>query len=238
MVGRGTRLADNKMMFTIYDYTNATRLFGNQLISKPRPPREGEGGEGGDPPVLIEADGFEVEITPVGQYVVSEVDGQIKRITIDEYKKGIAEKLIANADTFDEFKQKWINQSERKAMLSELLQSGYSGEIIRQVNGLDEYDLFDVLIEIAYGKKPVKKTQRVMDFQTRERIWLASLSQEAKDVIIAIVNQFAICGTDCIESTELFNAYDVKRAGGLKALNKDGNAKALIYEAKLRLFAA
>jgi type I restriction enzyme R subunit len=224
-------------MFTIYDYTNATRLFGNQFTSKPRPPREGGGG-GGDDPLIITADGFEVEVTPAGQYVVSEVDGKITRVKIEEFKKGIAEKLLANADSFDEFKQKWINQNERKAMLNELLQSGYSGEIIRQVNGLDEYDLFDVLIEIAYDKKPVKKMQRVMDFQTRERTWLASLSQETKDVILAIVSQFAICGTECMESSELFNIYDIKQAGGLKALNKDGNAKELIIETKLRLFAA
>jgi type I restriction enzyme R subunit len=237
MVGRGTRLADNKMMFTIYDYTNATRLFGNQFTSKPRPPREGGGG-GGDDPLIITADGFEVEVTPAGQYVVSEVDGKITRVKIEEFKKGIAEKLLANADSFDEFKQKWINQSERKEILNELLQSGYSGEIIRKVNGLDEYDLFDVLIEIAYDKKPVKKTQRVLDFLTRERTWLASLSQEVKDVIIAIIQQFAYYGTESIESSELFNTYDVKQAGGLKALNKDGNAKELIIETKLRLFAA
>ena len=239
MVGRGTRLADNKMMFTIYDYTDATRLFGNQLISKPRPPKggDGEGGSGGEP-IIIEADGFEVEVTPAGQYVVSEVDGNIQRITIEDYKKGIAEKILANADTFEEFRQKWINQSERKSMLNELVQSRFSGEIIRQVDGLDEYDLFDVLIEIAYGKKAIKKIQRVMDFQTKEHTWLSSIPQEAKDVLIAIVNQFAICGTDCMESNEIFNIYDVKQAGGLKVLNKDGNAKNLILEAKLRLFAA
>ena len=237
MVGRGTRLADNKMMFTIYDYTDATRLFGNQLISKPRPPKS-DGGGGGEPPIIIQAEGFEVEVTPTGQFVVSEVDGQIKRITIEDYKKGIAEKLLANAHSFDEFVKKWITQSVRSVMLSELVQSGYSGEIIRQVNGLDEYDLFDVLIEIAYGKTPVKKLQRVMDFQTKERTWLNSLSEGAKDVIIAIVNQFAFYGTDSIESSEIFNTYDVKQAGGLKALNQDGNAKELILETKMRLFAA
>ncbi|GHU22840.1 hypothetical protein FACS1894172_07910 [Spirochaetia bacterium] len=80
--------------------------------------------------------------------------------------------------------------------------------------------------------------QRVLDFQSKERKWLASLHQETKDVIIAIVDQFAICGTDCIENSELFKVFDVMKAGGMKALNMDGNAKALLTEAKLRLFAA
>lgn len=42
MVGRGTRLdaPTNKLMFRVYDYTNATRLFGKGFVTKPSPPRE------------------------------------------------------------------------------------------------------------------------------------------------------------------------------------------------------
>jgi type I restriction enzyme R subunit len=123
-------------------------------------------------------------------------------------------------------------------MLNDLLQSGYSPEILRQVEGMTDYDLFDVLIETAFGKPAKNKIQRVMDFQAKERNWLSSLRHETKEVIIAIVNQFAICGTDCIENKELLNVYDVIKEGGMKALNQDGNAKALIHEMKLRLFAA
>ena len=238
MVGRGTRLADNKMMFTIYDYTDATRLFGDDFKSRPTPSKESGDGGGGEKPLIIEADGFEVEVSPDGQYVVSEVDGRIKRITIEDYKKGIAQKLLASMDTFDEFRNKWIVPQERKEMLHDLLQSGYSPEILRQVEDMTDYDLFDVLIEIAFGKPAKNKVQRVLDFQARERNWLSSLRHETKEVIIAIVNQFAVCGTDCIEGKYLFMTYDVEQAGGLKALNKDGNGKVLFAEMKLRLFAA
>jgi type I restriction enzyme R subunit len=237
MVGRGTRLADNKMMFTIYDYTDATRLFGNDFKSRPTPPT-GNGEGGGDKPVIIEADGFEVEVAPDGQYVVSEVDGQIKRITIEDYRKGIAQKLLSNINSFEDFRNKWIMPQERKEMLDDLLQSGYSAEILRQVDDMSDYDLFDILTEIAFGNTAKNKMQRVLDFQAKERNWLSSLPQDTREVIIAIVNQFAVCGTDCIENNELFKVYDVMKAGGMKALNKNGNAKALLLEAKLRLFAA
>jgi type I restriction enzyme R subunit len=238
MVGRGTRLADNKMMFTIYDYTNATRLFGNDFKSRPTPPKEAGGGGGGDKAIIIEADGFEVEVAPDGQYVVSEVDGQIKRITIEDYKRGIAQKLLSNTSSLEDFRDKWIAPQDRKEMLNDLLQGGYSAEILRQVGDMSDYDLFDVLVEVAFGNTAKNKIQRVLDFQAKERNWLSSLPQEAREVIIAIVNQFAVCGTDCIENSELFKVYDVIKAGGMKALNKNGNAKALLIEAKLRLFAA
>ncbi len=52
MVGRGTRIGEprgSKMMFRLYDYTNATRLFGADFISKPPSMTKGEGP--GEPPV-------------------------------------------------------------------------------------------------------------------------------------------------------------------------------------------
>ena len=236
MVGRGTRLAENKLMFTIYDYTDATRLFGNKFISKP--PRDGGDSEGGGGVKIIQIDGIDVEVTDEGRFLVTEVGGNIKRVSVDEYKKGLANKLLNDVNSFDNFLKRWVNPVERKRMLDELIRGGYSAETIRQVDELNDYDLYDVLISVAYGKKPLKKTERIFDFQYKQRDWLETLPQETKDVVIAIVNQFAICGTDCIESAQLFKVHDVVKAGGLKALNKGGDATKLLQEAKLRLFAA
>jgi len=55
---------------------------------------------------------------------------------------------------------------------------------------------------------------------------------------LAIVNQFAFQGTDSIESDQLFRVHDVIKAGGINSLSKGGDAKQLLDETKLRLFAA
>ena len=50
MLGRGTRIDEHtgKLVFTIYDYTGATRLLGEALVS--RPPSDSGGGDGGSSP--------------------------------------------------------------------------------------------------------------------------------------------------------------------------------------------
>ena len=237
MVGRGTRLAENKLMFTIYDYTDATRLFGNKFISKP--PQQSDGGNGGGESVkIIQIDGIDVEVTSEGRYLLTEADGSIKRVSIDEYKKGLANKILKETTSFEDFLRKWINPIERHQMLVDLVLGGYSIETIRQVEDLREYDLYDILISIAYDKNPMKRNERIFDFQHKQRNWLSSLPQETKDVIIAIIDQFAFQGTDSIENDQLFKVYDVVKAGGVKALNKGGDAVKLLQEVKLRLFAA
>jgi type I restriction enzyme R subunit len=236
MVGRGTRLADDKDMFTIYDYTDATRLFGKDFISRPKAP--GSGGGGGEPIPVITVDGFTAEVTGAGRFIVTQVDGEIKRVSIDEYKQGLAKKLLGSTATLAEFRQKWIEREKRREMIDDLVQAGYSPTLIQEVEDLTEYDLYDVLIEIAYGEKARKRWDRVFNFRIREQSWLSSLPAETKDVILAIIQQFSTDGTDVFDQKELFSVYDVMLAGGMEALKKGGNAASLLRQAKERMFAA
>ena len=86
MVGRGTRLdpATGKLMFRVYDYTNATRLFGEDFATKYRPPRKPRPpgpGEPTEPPaepeMIISAGGFEVRLVHDGTCIVT-MDGSGK----------------------------------------------------------------------------------------------------------------------------------------------------------------
>src|SRR5204863_3689621 len=68
MVGRGTRIdpVTGKLMFRVYDYTNATRLFGQAFITKalrPHKPREGPEPPPVPPERQILVQGFDVHIT-------------------------------------------------------------------------------------------------------------------------------------------------------------------------------
>jgi type I restriction enzyme R subunit len=96
-VRRGTRTGEprgSKLMFRIYDYTNATRLFGQPFISRGRPSREGEAlmqppisptpqtAEERAPfttrslPGLIRVEGFDVHVYGSGRAIVVEEDGR------------------------------------------------------------------------------------------------------------------------------------------------------------------
>jgi type I restriction enzyme R subunit len=94
-------------MFRIYDYTNATRLFGEDFIAQPRKPREGpEPPEPPSPPppppVIVE--GFEVHVTEAGRYILTMVEGKAMPITIEEYKERLAARLVEEAPTLEEFR--------------------------------------------------------------------------------------------------------------------------------------
>lgn len=238
MVGRGTRLAENKLMFTIYDYTDATRLFGEEFITKVKKSGTESGGEPSDPPIVVRADGFEAEVTDAGRFVVTDVDGHPQRVSVEEYKQGLARKIVESVATLDEFREQWIDPSSRRRMLQDLVYSGYSPEIVRQVEDMTDYDMYDVLADLAYGAAPQKREARAFSFAYKQRTWLDSLPTETKAVILAISAQFAREGTEVFESQQLFNVAAVKKAGGIAALKYGGDPMKLIYETKARMFAA
>ena len=238
MIGRGTRLSENKLMFTIYDYTDATRLFGEEFLTKLQSQKENGGAEPPAQPLVIQVDGFHAVTDDTGRYVVVDEDGEQRRVSVDEYKQGLARKILQNSDTIEVFMSKWIVPSERRKMLDNLVAGGYSPEIVRQVERMTEYDLYDVIAEIAYGASPKKLSDRAYDFTANQRPWYRTMPIETQNVIIAIASQFAKEGSDLFENPHIFEVDSIRQAGGIAALKKHGNPNVLLTELKRRLFAA
>jgi len=241
MLGRGTRIdpPTGKLMFTVYDYTNATRLFGEDFITKP--PSGGDGGGGGpgpEPEPIIKVEGFNVYITDAGRYIVTQVEGRAMPVTVEEYKSRLAAKLVDEAPTIDVFRNRWIVPPSRQELLERIVSSGYSPNVLRMVEDMDDYDLYDVLAEAGYGIAPRTRSERVDAFVYKHEDWLKSLPVITASTIKAVASQFQKGGTDGLENREIFRTPEVLQAGGLDALKKVGNPAELLHKTKKMMFSA
>ena len=244
MVGRGTRIdaPTGKLMFRVYDYTDATRLFGKGFITQP-PPTGGEGpGPGPIPPappeLTVSVEGFDVHITDAGRFIVADVDGRAMPVPLDEYKARLAARLVQEVDTLDEFRGRWIDPPSRQALVHTLVTCGYSPTVVRMVDDKQDYDLYDVLAELGWGMNPRTRHDRTMAFTYKHEDWINALPGQAAATIRAIANQFERGGTEGLENVQIFRTPEVNAAGGLAALQTAGRASALLHETKTRMFAA
>lgn len=244
MIGRGTRLdpPSGKLMFRVYDYTDATRLFGEAFRTKfgPRKRTEpGPGPEPSEPPertILVE--GFDVKVTDAGRYIVTTVDGKAMPVTVEEYKERLAERLVEEAPTLELFRSRWISPKERRGMLSRLPDGGRSPHLVQSLEDMEEFDLYDVLAELGYGSSPRRRPDRADAFTYKHAGWLSSLPAETAATLRAVAAQFARSGTEGLENPEIFKTPDVVQAGGLKALKALGKPAKVLLDTKERLFAA
>ena len=240
MVGRGTRidLPSGKLMFSVYDYTDATRLFGKEFITTPPrehvwetvPPYEPE------PPIRVA--GFDVRVTNAGRYVVTEVDGKAMPVTIEEYKERLAAKLVEEAPTLERFRARWIVPQERQGLLAALPEAGRSADLIRSLEGMSDYDLYDVLADLGYGMSPRTRIERADAFTYKHADWLSALPPQTAATLKALAAQFVRGGTDGLENPHIFQTPEVSRAGGIAALRALGDSGEVVRETKERMFAA
>ncbi|MDP2895066.1 MAG: DEAD/DEAH box helicase family protein [bacterium] len=241
MVGRGTRIdaPTGKLMFRVYDYTDATRLFGEGFVTRPTRTRT-DGRDRPEPPPepTISVEGFDVHITEAGRFIVADVDGKAMPVPLEEYKARLAARLIQEVHTLDEFRGRWIDPPSRQELIDTLVTSGYSPNVVRMVDGKGEYDLYDVLAELGWGMNPRTRHERALAFTYKHEDWMNSLSKRAAATIRAIASQFERGGTEGLENPQIFQTPEVKSAGGLAALQMQGNPRDLLIETKTRMFAA
>jgi type I restriction enzyme R subunit len=242
MVGRGTRidLPTGKLMFRVYDYTDATRLFGEEFVTKPP---TGGGGEGPPPPPpppepTISVEGFDVHVTDAGRFIVAQVDGKAMPVPLEDYKAQLSARLVGQVGTLQDFRRRWIDPPSRQELLDGLVGAGYSPSLVRRVDEKEDYDLYDVLAELGWGMRPRTRQDRTLAFTYKHEDWLDALPAGAAATIKAIARQFERGGTESLENPQVFQTPEVKAAGGLAALQAAGQPAELLRETKARMFAA
>jgi type I restriction enzyme R subunit len=240
MVGRGARLhpPSGKLMFRVYDYTDATRLFGEDFVTRFVKPREGGEEQRPQPASPIQVEGFDVTISDAGQSILAMVDGQAMPVTVEEYKERLAARLVKEAPSLESFRSIWINPPERRRLLDRLPDGARSALLVRSLEKRDAYDLYDVLADLGYGLRPLTRRQRADAFNYKHAAWLGGMPSRSADALRALAGQFARAGTEGLENQLVFETPEVKKSGGLEALRSLGRPADVLRETKARIFAA
>ena len=252
MVGRGTRIHEEtqKYKFWLYDYTGVTNLFGTDFISRPPRPRpepgpdgggddgDEDGGEGGgdDGPSVGEIGGQSVIINPEGRFILCRRDGRDTPIPVDEYRREIVRRVISEAHNLNDFRALWIETQKRRRFIDHLLSDSFSPEVIREIDQMNDFDLYDFFGHHSYHARALKRAERGELYLSQHQEWFNSAGIKAAIVLKGFGQQFVQGGTDALETSTLWEVPEIRSAGGLDALRVLGVPAQVMYEAKGRLF--
>ncbi len=242
MLGRGTRLdpPTGKLMFRVYDYTAATRLLGEAFRTRATSERTEPSAEAPEAEAerVLTVQGIDVRVEPAGVAIVTTVDGVARAVSLEEYKERVASSLLARAATLEDFRAAWVAPALRHDLVAALPDGGRSAPLIRKVEALEDFDLYDVLAELAYGLEGKTRAARAAAFDYKAAAWLASLPEATAATLRALARQFARAGTEEMENPGVLKTPEVVTAGGLAALKVVGSAAEILRATKERLFAA
>lgn len=242
MVGRGTRIGNprgSKLMFRIYDYTGATRLFGEDFISNPPSETEKEGPGGGDREfdiIRINENQFEVKTENTGKEILRNIDGKDVLVPYENYKNDITTSLIDKIKNLDNLRNIWISPEQRKVLLENLPEGPSSILLLQELEKLKDCDLFDVLSNLTFSVRPITLIERSDSFVYKNDKWIKKFPNNAQKIILSISNQFSKGGIEELETPNLFDDKDIKKNGGIDYLLENKiDPKGLLIDTKYKI---
>lgn len=243
MVGRGTRIDEGtgKLMFTIWDYTGATALFGRDFETPPPPPEGGDTpppgpGPGGPPPVQVRT--TRIAIKPAGDFQVLNLDGRVTRVTPEHYRALLTEKLAALSPDLADFRSRWLDHTTKQDLLDALQAQGLCVDRLPDLAQQADYDLFDLLAALVYDVPPQTRAARATRFLASATPWLVQLPQPTAEVVRRIVKQFEAGGTEALETDALFRQVAPPGTNAIALLRQAGDPQDVMRKIKEGLFVA
>ena len=241
IIGRGTRLYDEKAYFTIIDFVGASENFsdpdwdGDPVPEEPRTSRLPKTLETDKPidedeetkpelpkqKILIKlAEGKELAIQSMFTTLFM-VDGN--PVSSEEFIKKLFNtiKLPSFFNSEEELRRIWSSPITRKELLNKLEQNGFSKQDLKSIQSLieaEDSDLFDVLERIAYSKQPISRIERVTKAEDKIH---ANLDDKQKEFIDFVLERYALGGVEELDMDRLSDLITLKYrtvSDGQKAL--------------------
>jgi type I restriction enzyme R subunit len=185
----------------------------------------------------IRVEGLEVTIADEATFLV-EATGE--QLSLEEYLDYTQRKVVGYVPEWARLSEVWVEPEKRRAFLDDLRRASIHVEVLAEVLGQPEADQFDLLAHIAYGKPVRTRSERAKAFETREGAFLDRYREEAREVILALLDKYRIGGVEQLADPRVFRTSPfremgqapgvVRRFGGAEQLQE------LIQEMQQRLY--
>ena len=230
IIGRGTRLFEDKFYFTVVDFVGASANFADpewdgepipeeppeEKPEKPFEPGEEVGGE--DPPetkepkekIIIKlAEGKELSIKSM---TTSTFWFQGSQVSASDFIKKLFDTItLPNILKSEEDLRKiWSSPITRNELLKKLEDNGFSRKDLKSIQTLieaEDSDIFDVLEHVAYSKKPIQRATRVAN---AENAIYKDLNDKQKEFVDFVLSKYVEGGVEELDINRLSSLVELK----------------------------
>ncbi len=157
----------------------------------------------GEPAGKIRISGLEVTIADEAIFLI-ESTGQ--SLSLQEYEDYTRRKVrdLAGRQGIDGLRSAWMHPDRRREFLDQLFEASVHPEVLAEVKGMSDADLFDLLAHLAYGAPVHTRDERARAFRNREQRFLHRFDAEAREVLLALLEKYQVGGVEEIANAQVF----------------------------------
>ena len=252
ILGRGTRIReeDGKTYFTFMDFRNVSRLFadpdfdGDPVkvievgVSDPIPSGDDDNGNGSSQDTATDDEGVseprrKFYVKGISVRILNErvqyldINGKLITESIKDYSK---RHILEHYDTLDSFIKRWSSEDKKQAIIDELKDEGVLLDAFREEVGQD-IDDFDLILHVAYDKKPLSRMERANN--VKKRGYLHKYSDIAQQVLIGLLEKYKDAEVLDFSDTKVLELKPFTELGTpLKLVKEFGSKKNYIQAVK------
>lgn len=134
-------------------------------------------------------------------------DGKLLTQSLKDFTR---KNILAHYPTLESFFTAWQSAERRQAIIDQIDASGIPLEELQKQVGA-EFDLFDLVMHVAYDKKMMKKNERIE--MVRRSNYLNKYSGKAREVLEALLEKYADVTLRDIESVRVLTLEPLRSLG-------------------------
>lgn len=231
IIGRGTRISEEfeKTTFTIIDFTGATELFKDpdfdgdteirNIDIKENETKENNIGRNNIDQIVDSNDVIPATkktkrpkiILPNERvtelYRQERLIDEHGNLITENFEQYVKNKVTNEFETYTMFKEYWDSADIKEKIIEALEEKDIYLNVLEEAVGGD-YDPFDLLIHVAYGKKPLTRSQRAR--KVKQSSYFDKYSDKAKEILTIILDKYVDGGIKELENPDILNIPQIR----------------------------
>ena len=123
--------------------------------------------------------GQTVVVKAEGRFILSRgADGKDTPIPVEEYRREVIQRVLTEAHNLDDFRELWIATQKRNQLIDHLLGDNFSPEVIREIDQMNDFDLYDFFGHHGYKARAFKRPERAQHYITNHQGWFDGYGQQ------------------------------------------------------------
>lgn len=186
----------------------------------------------------IRVEGLEVTIAEEATFLV-EATGQ--QLSLEQYLDYTRQKVVGYVPEWARLQAVWADASQRRTFLDNLQRASVYVDVLAEVLGQPEADQFDLLAHIAFGRPVRTRSERATAFVNREQRFLDRHTEEAREVILALLDKYRVGGVDAMTDPRVLRLIPFvemgQAVGVIRRFGDVGQLQHALQEMQRRLYA-
>ena len=158
----------------------------------------------------IKVTGLEVTIADEATFIVAGVN---EPMSLEQYLDYTRSKIAGFVPDWSKLQAIWRDPEQRRILLEQLEKASIDVDVLAEVLAHPEADQFDLLANLAYGRPLRSREERASEFRLRERTWLDAHAEEARAVILALVDKYVLGGLREMTDPAVFRVSPFREMG-------------------------